>query len=111
MNHKQLLAITLVVLGVLMASSAQLTDLFGPTATKTIVSVAGLLNSILAGILGVVSSQTGLIKDVQSMPGVEKITVNEQANKALATLATDPNQEKIEASPGAENRVNATARS
>lgn len=111
MNIKQVLAIILVILGVLVGSAAQLTDLFGASATKTIISLAGLLNSILAGVIGVISSQSGLVKDVQAMPGVEKIVVNAQANKALATLATDPAQDKVETTPGAEAQVNATANS
>lgn len=108
-NAKQWLSVALVVLGVLTASAAQLTDLFGPAVTKTIVSIATLCMSMLAGISGVLSTQSSLIKDVQAMPGVEKITVNERASEALATLAVDPTQNKIETKKGDEAAVNSTA--
>lgn len=109
LNAKQVIAIILVILGVITASTAQLTDLFGPSATKAIVSIASMVNSILAGALGVISSQTGLVKDVQAMPGVEKITVNAQANSTLASMAVDPSNEKIEPKPGSEGAVQAAA--
>lgn len=105
MNAKQALSIALVVLGVLTASSAQLTDLIGPGWTKIVVSFCSLSMSILAGIQGLISSQTSLVKDVQAMPGVEKIVVNKDASTNLATLAIDPAQAKIEVKPGAEAAV------
>ena len=98
-NHKQVLAIVIAVLGVLMVSTTQLTDLFGASVAKTIVSVAGLCNSILASVLAIISSQAGLVKDVQAMPGVESIVVNKQANQTLAALAVDPANAKIESKP------------
>lgn len=109
MNNKQILSIALVVLGVLTASAAQLTDLVGPAYTKVIISGASMLMSTLAGIQGLVSGQASLVKDVQAMPGVEKIVVNKDANANLATLAVDPAQPKIEVKPGAENAVSTTA--
>lgn len=109
MNSKQWLSIGLVLLGVLTAGSAQLTDLLGPQAAKAIVSLAGLLNSALGGVLAIISTQSGLVKDVQAMPGVEKITVNAQANPTLAGLAVDPAQDKIEPAPGATAQVQAAA--
>lgn len=108
-NHKQVLSILLAVLGVLMVSTTQLTDLFGSTVAKSIVTVAGLVNSLLASIMAVITSQTGLVKDVQAMPGVEKITVNANASSALAQAAIDPANEKIEAKPGAEAAVTRAA--
>lgn len=109
MNAKQALSIALVVLGVLTASAAQLTDLVGPGVTKIIISLSTLTMSILAGVQGLISGQGSLLKDVQAMPGVEKIVVNKDANPTLATLATDPLQPKIEVKPGAELEVNHTA--
>lgn len=109
MNAKQVLSIALVVLGVLTASAAQLTDVFGPAVAKTIISMSSMLMSTLAGIQGLISGQSSLIKDVQAMPGVEKIVVNKDANTNLAALAVDPAQPKIEVKPGSENAVNATA--
>lgn len=109
MNAKQALSIALVVLGVLTASAAQLTDLVGPGLTKIIISFSTLTMSILAGIQGLISSPSSSVKEVQAMPGVEKIVVNKEANSSLATLAVDPAQAKIEVKAGAEASVNATA--
>ena len=107
-NLKQVLSIVLAVLGVLMVSTTQLTDLFGPTLAKTIVTIAGLVNSLLASIMAVISSQSGLLKDVQAMPGVDKIVVNAQANQTLSQIAVDP-LSKVEATTGAAAAVAKTA--
>ena len=109
-NINQIIAIVLVVLGVCSASTAQLTDLFGAGAAKYIISGSGLLTSILSGVLGIITGQGSIIKAVQAMPGVERISVNSQANSTLATLAVDPNQGKIETIPGAAAAVAATAK-
>ena len=65
--------------------------------------------SIIAGVQGVISSQGSLVSDVQAMPGVEKIVVNEQANKTLAGMAVDSAQNKIETKVGDEAAVNRIA--
>jgi hypothetical protein len=109
MNAKQILSISLVVLGVLTASAAQLTDIVGPAYAKIIISASSMIMSTLAGVQGLISGQSSLVKDVQAMPGVEKIVVNKDANASLATLAIDPDQQKIEVKSGAESVVNATA--
>lgn len=109
MNTKQVLSIVLVILGVVTASTSQMSEIFGPATAKYMISVAGLFMSMLAGIQGVLSSQSSLVRDVQAMPGIEKIVVNKDANSNLATLAVDPAQPKIEVKTGAEGAVNATA--
>lgn len=106
MNGKQIISIFIVVLGVLMVSTAQLTDLFGAHVAKGIVSVAALVNSILGGIMGVITGQASMIKEVAAMPGIEPIKVNAQANQTLATIATDPTQMKIEPLAKDEAKVN-----
>jgi hypothetical protein len=109
LNSNQVLSIALVVMGVLVASTTQLTDLFGAAVTKDIVAVAGLGMSILAGVQGVISGQASQVRAVQAMPGVEKIVVNGQANQTLAQIAVDPNS-KVEATPQATATVQNTAR-
>lgn len=109
LTRNQIIAITIAILGVLMVSTTQLNELLGPTATKSVQAAAGLLNSILAGVLAAITGQGGIIRDASAMPGVEKITVNSQANSTLATLAVDPSQNKIEATPQAEKAVQETA--
>lgn len=108
-NIKQVLALAIALLGAVIASTAQLTDLFGQGNAKIIISVASMLNSLLGVTMSVISSQTGLVSDVQAMPGVEKIVVNDKANPTLASLAVDPKMLKIEPKPGDESAVRATA--
>jgi hypothetical protein len=95
LNGKQIIAIVGAVVSVLMVSTAQLTDLLGPTMAKTIVTVAGLLNMLLQSITVALSTQTAQIKDVAAMPGVERISMNAQASPAAAAVAIDPNQTKV----------------
>lgn len=106
----QIFAIILVVLGVLGTSTAQLTDLVGAHDTKLIVSASSLLTSILSGILAMITGQSSQLAAVQAMPGVEKITVNSQANATVASMAVDPLNDKIEPIPQAAAAVEATAK-
>lgn len=110
LNRGQVLSIVIAVLGVLVASASQLTDLVGPTMTKTIVSFSTLLMSTLASVNTILQSQGSQISAVNAMPGVEKIVVNSQANATLATMTVDPKQTKLEALPGDQGAVEATAR-
>lgn len=109
LNIKQILAILTATLAVLMVSTSQLTDLFGPTVTKSITAGAGLVNMILSSWLAVLSSQGSTVREVAAMPGVEKIQINAQASQTLASVATDPNQPKVGATPEARAEVKAIA--
>lgn len=95
LTGKQKLAIACAILSVLTVSTAQLTDMFGANIAKHIVSGAALINMMLNSILAVVTGQSNLIKDVASMPGVEKVTINQNANAALAQAATDPTLKNV----------------
>lgn len=110
LNRGQYLSIAIAILGVLVASTSQLTDLFGPKITKDIVSAASMLMSLMSSVGIVLQGQGSQISAVQAMPGVEKITVNSQANSTLATMAVDPTNAKIQATPAAQADVFATAR-
>lgn len=109
LNGKQIISIIGAVLGVLMISTTQLTDLFGAGVAKTLVSIAGLVNTILSSVMAVLTSQGSTVKDVLAMPGVEKININADANKTLASLAIDPAINKISPTPDAMNQVTKTA--
>lgn len=106
----QWIGIVIAVLGVLGASTTQLTDLFGAGVAKTLVTASNLVTSILSSIMVAMTGQSAQVRAVQDMPGVEKIVVNDQANATLATLATDPKQDKIEPTLAAATAVKATAR-
>lgn len=103
LNRNQVLAITIAILSAMAASTAQLTDIFGPGVAKTVISSAGLLNSALSAILAVITSQSGIVRDTLAMPGVENIQINRQANQTLASIAVDPLQDKIQ--PTAQDAV------
>lgn len=109
-TRNQWIAIALLVLSVNMGATSQFTDLFGAGVAKTIVSISSLGSSILAGIQIILGGQSQQVQDVRAMPGVEKIEVNEQANKALATLAVSPDDNKVTIKPGDAQAVAATAK-
>lgn len=90
LNRNQALCIVIAVLAVLMASTAQLNDLFGAQAAKIIISAAGLLNGVLSAVLAVLVGPASMIKAVAATPGIETIKVNAQASPAIAKLAVDP---------------------
>jgi hypothetical protein len=90
LNGKQIISILIAVLGVLMVSTTQLTDLFGAGVAKTVVSMAALLNTTLGSVMAVISSTAQQVKDVSNTVGVEPIRINPQANRTLASLAVDP---------------------
>lgn len=110
MTNKQILAIVMAVLAATTASTAQMTEIFGPSTAKYIISIAGFVNTILASITAVITSQGSIVRDVQAMPGVEKITVNSQANSTLAAIAVDPANNKVEAKSGSEAVVSNIAK-
>lgn len=94
-NLKQVIGIVIAILGVLMISTAQLTDLMGAGAAKTITSMAALLNSILGSVMAVITSSAQTVKDASNTLGVEPIRVNENASPAIAAMAIDPNVNNI----------------
>ena len=97
LNARQIIAIVIAILSVFSGSTAQLTDLFGSGVAKIMISFSSLATTTLSSVLAVISSQGSTIKEVAQMPGVEKVSVNAQANPTLAALAVDPNQAKIAA--------------
>lgn len=97
-TRNQWIAIAVLVLSVNMGATAQLTDLFGPHIAKIVVSLSSLGSSILAGVQLILGGSAQLVKDAAALPGVEKITVNADANVALATVATSADQPKVGAS-------------
>lgn len=111
LNRNQIIGIMIIVVGVLGTSTAQLTDVFGPQAAKVVVSLSSMLSAMLGGIITLVTGQGSVLQQVQAMPGVDKIVVNARANSTLASLAVDPQQDKIEAAPGADRALQATASS
>lgn len=90
LTTSQKFQITLCILGVMVASTGQLTDLFGPQITKYIVSAAGIGVSALSGIGAILTGQSSQIQAVvdmakdQNSPIQGIITTADQKGKALA---------------------------
>lgn len=105
----QIIGIILAINGALTGATAQLTDLFGALVAKDIVSVASLGSAILGGIITAMSGQATMIRNVAAMPGVESITVNRNANQAVASVAVDPSQPKVDSTPQAATAVSRIA--
>lgn len=111
-TRNQWLQIVAVVFSACIAASALWTQLFGQNTATIIISLLGLANTILAGVTYVLTGQAQQIKDVAAMPGVDRVSVNAQANTTLAQVATDPAQAKVGAtSPEVRSTLVNTARS
>jgi hypothetical protein len=93
-----------------MGATPQLTVLFGSNAVPYIVALATLGNGALGVFVTVIGGQGSQLRNVLAMPGVERITVNGQANSTLATMAVDQNQNKIAPTVAAQGAVTATAK-
>jgi hypothetical protein len=86
LTTSQKFQIALGVLGVLVASTGQLTDLFGPQVTKYVVSVAGLGVAMLSTVGAIVTGQGSQIQDVQDMA---RNNPNSDAGKAVVQTVVD----------------------
>lgn len=94
-TRNQWLQIIGIVLASSVAASALWTQLFGQATASIIISLLGFGNTILAGVTYILTGQTQQVKDVQAMPGVSKITVNDLASPALAAVSEDPANTKV----------------
>lgn len=92
-------------------AGALFTVLFGQAETLKIIAAFGIVNIVVGAVSASFSTQTSAVKDVLAMPGVDKIDVNGQANKALAALAVDPTVNKIAPTSAALETVTKTAAS
>lgn len=106
----QIIGIILIINGVLTGSVNEMTDLLGAVVAKHVVSLAVIGSGICGGFVTMFGGQSSQIRNVLAMPGIEKISVNGQANSALATIAVDPAANKIGPTPAAVQEVTATAK-
>lgn len=95
MNWKLLLNILSSVNGGLITGAALFNPLVGQSNSLIIVSVLGICQIVVSSINSNLSTQANTVKEVAAMPGVERISVNAQANPTLAQVATDPTQPKV----------------
>jgi len=94
----------------LITGAALLTTLFGPDLTPKIIAGLGVINMALSSVGVTLSGQGSLVKDVAAMPGVENITVNKNANQALAAIAVGDDINNVAPTPEAVNAVLNTAK-
>lgn len=101
MNYKLILNILSSVNGSLITGAALFNPLVGQDVALKIISILGICQIIVSAINSNLSTQANNIKDVAAMPGVERISVNAQANSTLAAVATSSDQPKVGATtPG-----------
>lgn len=111
-NGKQIIAVVMAVLGVLMVAKSQLTPMFGAETADYVINAAGLLNLMLGSIMAAISgnqTQDAQVRQVLDMTGVKRLEVNKDASPALALLAVNPDVDKIAPAPEAVRAVEATA--
>lgn len=107
----QKLTISTGVVGAATSAFGALNSIMTPTEALIGTVLLGFTSACLGVIGTVLSSQGSQIKAVAAMPGIEKITVNSQANSTLAGLAVDPAQDKVAPTQAAEAAVQKTASS
>lgn len=106
---QQQLTISAGVVGAATSAFGALNSIMTPTEALIGTVLLGFTSACL-GVIGTVVSGIGSqISNVAALPGVERISVNASANDTLATLAVDPAQRKIGATPEAKVAVAATA--
>ncbi len=105
----QIIGIILIVNGALTGATNEMVDLVGSVWAKHIVSLATIGSAVCGGLVTMFGGQGAQIKNVLAMPGVEKISVNSQANSTLAVIAVDPHADKIAPTPAAMVEVTKTA--
>ena len=110
LTRNQWFAISGAVLSAIVTSTTYFTDMFGAKIAHEIVGTAGFLNMIVAAVAAIMTGQGQQVKDVLAMPGVDSLTVNARANKTLASIATDPKQDKIMPTAAAASTVAKTAK-
>lgn len=111
MNWKVILGTMSSINGGLITGAALLQTLIGQDLTIKVVAGLGIAQIVIGAVGGQLSTQGNLIKDVAAMPGVEKITVNPNANQTLAAAAVDPTQTKVGAtSPDVRSTLIETAK-
>lgn len=101
----QIVLICSAIVSAIAGASAQLTGIFGAGTAQIIVSVATLINTIMSSVLVPFTGQSAQLKNVLAMPGIEKITVNAQANQTLSAIAVDPTVNKISPTQAAQSDV------
>lgn len=95
LTFQQKLTISIGIVGAATSAFGALNPIM--TSTEALIGTVafGFLSACLGVVATVVSSQGAQIDSVLAMPGVEKISVNAQANKTLASKAIDQTVDKI----------------
>ena len=108
----QWIGVVLVVNGALNGCLNEMTDLFGTVWAHHVLSLCTIGSAVCGGLIMTFGGPGAMVKTVAAMPGVDTITVNANANQALAQIAVSnaPDSVKVEAAPTAVARIAATAK-
>lgn len=109
-TRNQWIAILMLALGLIAGGTNTLSEFFGTGVASKLASAASFFSSFVAGIQIILGGQSTQVKDVLAMPGVERINVNENANKTLAAIAMDSSQPNISPTLKAMDVVTETAK-
>lgn len=109
MNWKLVLSILSSINGGFITGAALFNPILGQELALKFISGLGILQIIVSSLNSNLSTQANTVKEVAAYPGVQKITVNEQANSTLAAIAIDPKADKIAPTPAALEAVTKTA--
>jgi hypothetical protein len=95
MNIKLILNILSSINGGLITSAALFNPLVGQDRALIIIAGLGICQIVVGSINSNLSTQGATLREVAAMPGVDRITVNAQANSTLAQEAISKDQPKI----------------
>lgn len=104
LNRNQWLGITVIVIAALLVSKDQLATLFNADIATKIVAACAILNLVVGGAITVITGQTGMASQLQSLPGVQ-LQIDKTADPSLAKLAVSPAFDNIAPAPGQEAAV------
>lgn len=103
-NAKQIVLIAVSMLSFVAGASANLTDLFGASTAKVIVSIATFANGMITASLAPFLSNTSVARDAGALDGV-KLQIDRSASPQIAALAVDEAQINIAPAPGEERAL------
>jgi hypothetical protein len=92
-------------------ATGQLTVLFGTNGATYAASACAIISGLAGVFLMATTGQSSQVKTVAAMPGVDRITVNNNATPVLAAMAVDQSVNKIGPSNGNIDTLKAIAKS
>lgn len=76
-------------------STAQLTTLLGANGATYAASACAIVSGLAGVFLMATSGQASMVQQVAALPGVSRVSINENASSPVAAVAIDPAQQKV----------------